>query len=221
MGLWKFLKWTFQKRDTTSGEDFGLSVFQREGVDMFSLARWEVGPHGYSLWLEIWQALMAGQLCVSHVECWSYRDKREEGRKTEIFYKNTFPMCYAQDHLRDHAAHTLLTDGWKDIYSVGTGIDRQMIKTLYTEEVLKTIGWTPYDCTPSFFALKSLPEPVTFDTIKESAGQPGLYSMCYDSCENWLDITLPDEQTKQFVIETIRAVLSAHGKSLWVQGEDE
>lgn len=54
MGLWKFLKWTFQKRDTTSGEDFGLSVFQRESVDMFSLACWEGGPHGYSLWLEIW-----------------------------------------------------------------------------------------------------------------------------------------------------------------------
>ena len=151
MGLWKFLKWTFQKRDATSGEDFGLSVFQREGVDMFSLACWEGGPHGYSLWLEIWQALMAGRLCVSHVECWSYRDKREDGRKTEIFYKNTFPMCYAQDHLRDHAAHTLLTDGWKDIYSVGTGIDRQMIETLYAEEDLKTIGWTPYDCTPNFW----------------------------------------------------------------------
>ena len=149
------------------------------------------------------------------------RDKREDGRKTEIFYKNTFPMCYAQDHLRDHAAHTLLTDGWKDIYSVGTGIDRQMIETLYAEEDLKTIGWTPYDCTPNFFALKSLPEPVTFDAIKESTSQPGLYSMSYDSCENWLDITLPDEQTKQFVMKTNRAVLSAHGKSLWVQGEDE
>ena len=129
-------------------------------------------------------------------------------------------MCYAQDHLRDHAAHTLLTDGWKDIYSVGTGIDRQMIETLYAEEDLKTIGWTPYDCTPNFFALKSLPEPVTFDAIKESTSQPGLYSMSYDSCENWLDITLPDEQTKQNDIETNRAVLSAHGKSLWVQGED-
>ena len=44
--------------------------------------------------------------------------------------------------------------------------------------------------------------------------------MSYDSCENWLDITLPDEETKQFVMKTIRAVLSAHGKSLWVQGED-
>ena len=43
----------------------------------------------------------------------------------------------------------------------------------------------------------------------------------YGIDEDWLDITLPDEQTKQFVIETIRAVLSAHGKSLWVQGEDE
>ena len=43
----------------------------------------------------------------------------------------------------------------------------------------------------------------------------------YGIDEDWLDITLPDEQTKQFVMKTIRAVLSAHGKSLWVQGEDE
>ena len=46
MGLWKFLKWTFQKRDTTPHEDFGLSIFQKNGVDMFSLACWEVGPRG-------------------------------------------------------------------------------------------------------------------------------------------------------------------------------
>ena len=57
MGLWKFLKWTFQKRDATSGEDFGLIVFQREGVDMFSLASWEEKPRDFALWLEIWQAL--------------------------------------------------------------------------------------------------------------------------------------------------------------------
>lgn len=72
MGLWKFLKWTFQKRDTTSGEDFGLSVFRRESVDMFSLACWEGGPHGYSLWLEIWQALMAGRACL-YAERWRRR----------------------------------------------------------------------------------------------------------------------------------------------------
>ena len=106
---------------------------------------------------------------MSHVECWSYWDKREDGRKTEIFYKNTFPMRYAQDHLRNHAAHTLLTDGCKDIYSVGSGIDRQMLETLYTEDS-ETTG----DCTPSFFALKRLPEPVTFDAVKESTGQRGL-----------------------------------------------
>lgn len=57
MGLWKFLKWTFQKRDATSGEDFGLIVFQREGVDMFSLACWEEKLRDFALWLEIWQAL--------------------------------------------------------------------------------------------------------------------------------------------------------------------
>ena len=147
--------------------------------------------------------------------------KREVKRKTEITYDETFVTHFGREHLDDSKTHTLLTDGWKDIYSVGTGIDRQMIETLYAEEDLKTIGWTPYDCTPNFFALKSLPEPVTFDAIKESTSQPGLYSMSYDSCENWLDITLPDEQTKQFVMKTIRAVLSAHGKSLWVQGEDE
>lgn len=124
MGLWKFLKWTFQKRDTTSGEDFGLSVFQRESVDMFSLACWEGGPHGYSLWLEIWQALMAGRLCVSHVECWSYRDKREDGRKTEIFYKNTFPMCYAAGPFAatHAAAHIFCRRLEGTSYSVGTGI---------------------------------------------------------------------------------------------------
>ncbi len=38
--------------------------------------------------------------------------------------------------------------------------------------------------------------------------------MSYDSDENWLDMTLPDEQTKQFVIKTIRAILTAHGKEL-------
>ena len=45
------------KRDATSGEDFGLIVFQREGVDMFSLACWEEKPRDFALWLEIWQAL--------------------------------------------------------------------------------------------------------------------------------------------------------------------
>lgn len=82
------------------------------------------------------------------------RDKREDGRKTEIFYKNTFPMCYAQDHLRDHAAHTLLTDGWKDIYSVGTGIDRQMIETLYAEEDLKTTAGRRMTVRRTFLRLK-------------------------------------------------------------------
>lgn len=60
----------------------------------------------------------------------------------------------------------------------------------------------------------------TLEEARTCTKQPGLFSACYDIDEDWLDITLPDEQTKQFVIETIRAVLSAHGKSLWVQGED-
>lgn len=150
MGLLEIPEMDVPKTGYYVRRGFWAERLSKESVDMFSLACWEGGPHGYSLWLEIWQALMAGRLCVSHVECWSYRDKREDGRKTEIFYKNTFPMCYAQDHLRDHAAHTLLTDGWKDIYSVGpasTGRCRDLLR----EEDLKTIGWTPYDCTPELF----------------------------------------------------------------------
>lgn len=45
------------KYDPTPHEDFGLIVFQREGVDMFSLACWEEKPRDFALWLEIWQAL--------------------------------------------------------------------------------------------------------------------------------------------------------------------
>ena len=220
MKFWERLKFFFTKYDPTPHEDFGLSIYQENDMDIFSLACWETWPRDVSLWLDIFEALMAGRLCVSRVKCWSYRDERENGKKTEILYNKTFPMCYAQDHLPDHAAHTLLTDGWKEIYSVGVGIDRQMLETLYAGDQ-KSTGWSPYDCTPSFFALKSLPEPVTFDTIKKSTRQLRRYSMCYDSCEDWLDITLPDAETRDFVLKTIQETLSAHGKTLWVQGQDE
>ena len=47
-----------------------------------------------------------------------------------------------------------------------------------------------------------------------SVQQPGLFSIYYDIDEDWLDMTLPDEETKRFVIKTIREIMTAHGKSL-------
>ena len=47
-----------------------------------------------------------------------------------------------------------------------------------------------------------------------SVQQPGLFSIYYDIDEDWLDMTLPDEETKRFVLKTIREIMTAHGKSL-------
>ena len=63
------LKFFFTKYNPTPREDFGLSIFQENGVDMFSLVCWEEKPRDFSLWLEIWQALMAGRACL-YAERW-------------------------------------------------------------------------------------------------------------------------------------------------------
>ena len=127
-------------------------------------------------------------------------------------------MHFGREHLDDSKTHTRLTDGWKEIYSVGTGIDRQMLDTKYLDYVEERYG--PWNCATTLYALKDLSMCRALEEARACTKQPGLFSACYDIDEDWLDITLPDEQTKQFVIETIRAVVSAHGKSLWVQGED-
>lgn len=144
--------------------------------------------------------------------------KREVKRKTAITYDETFVTHFGRKHLDDSKTHTHLTDGWKEIYSVGTGIDRQMLDAKYLDYVEERYG--PWNCATTLYALKDLSMCRTLEEARACTKQPGLFSACYDIDEDWLDITLPDEQTKQFVIETIRAVLSAHGKSLWVQGED-
>lgn len=73
MGLWRLLlKRLFPTREEMPHEDFGLSIFQENGVDMFSLACWEEKPRDFSLWLEIWQALMAGRACL-YAERWRRR----------------------------------------------------------------------------------------------------------------------------------------------------
>ena len=144
--------------------------------------------------------------------------KREVKRKTEITYDETFVTHFGREHLDDSKMYTRLTDGWKEIYSVGTGIDRQMLDAKYLDYVEERYG--PWNCATTLYALKNLSMCRTLEEARACTKQPGLLSACYDIDEDWLDITLPDEQTKQFVIETIRAVLSAHGKSLWVQGED-
>jgi len=57
MGFRELLKFFFTRYNPTPHEDFGMSVFQEKGVDMFSLACWEEKPRDFALWLEIWQAL--------------------------------------------------------------------------------------------------------------------------------------------------------------------
>ena len=54
----------------------------------------------------------------------------------------------------------------------------------------------------------------TLDEVRAYTKQPGLFSIYYDIDEDWLDMTLPDEETKQCVIKTIREIMTAHGKSL-------
>lgn len=63
------LKFFFTRYNQTPHEDFGLSIFQENGVDMFSLVCWEEKPRDFALWLEIWQALMAGRACL-YAERW-------------------------------------------------------------------------------------------------------------------------------------------------------
>lgn len=84
---------------------------------MLSLLRWERGQRNYAFWLEVMERLMAGRLCATQVEQWSCIEKREERRRTEITYCETFPMRYGQEHLLDSKTHTRLTDGWKEIFS--------------------------------------------------------------------------------------------------------
>ena len=55
---------------------------------------------------------------------------------------------------------------------------------------------------------------MTYEQVKAAVQQPGLFSIYYDIDEDWLDMTLPDEETKQCVIKTIREIMTAHGKSL-------
>lgn len=64
------------------------------------------------------------------------------------------------------------------------------------------------------YALKELPVCKTLDEVRAYTKQPGLFSIYYDIDEDWLDMTLPDEETKQCVIKTIREIMTAHGKSL-------
>ena len=212
MGLWKFLKWTFQKRDTASGEDFGLSVYQEKGVDMLSLACWEKKPRDFALWLEIWQALMEGRPCLTYEECWNCACKREAKGKTEITYDETFVMHFGREQLDDSKTHARLTDGWKEIYSVGTGIDRQMLAAKYLDYAEERYG--PWNCATTLYALKDLSMCRTLEEARAYTKQPGLFSAYYDIDENWLDITLPDEETHAFVVKTIQEVLSSHGKTL-------
>ena len=155
---------------------------------------------------------MAGRLCATQVEQWSCIEKREERRRTQITYCETFPMRYGQEHLLDSKTHTRLTDGWKELIGVGAGIDRAMLEEMYSDDG-EELG-IPWVCTLTLFALKDPPEEMTYEKVKAAVQQPGLFSIYYDIDEDWLDMTLPDEETKRFVLKTIREIMTAHGKSL-------
>ena len=121
-------------------------------------------------------------------------------------------MHYGQEHLLDSKTHTRLTDGWKELIGVGAGIDRAMLEEMYSDDG-EELG-IPWVCTLTLFALKDPPEEMTYEKVKAAVQQPGLFSIYYDIDEDWLDMTLPDEETKQCVIKTIREIMTAHGKSL-------
>lgn len=206
------LEWLFPTREEPPHEDYHIDLYQKDGVDMLSLLRWERGQRNYAFWLEIMERLMAGRLCATQVEQWSCIEKREERRRTQITYCETFPMRYGQEHLLDSKTHTRLTDGWKELIGVGAGIDRAMLEEMYSDDG-EELG-IPWVCTLTLFALKDPPEEMTYEKVKAAVQQPGLFSIYYDIDEDWLDMTLPDEETKQCVIKTIREIMTAHGKSL-------
>ena len=206
------LEWLFPTREEPPHEDYHIDVYQKDGADMLSLLRWERGQRNYAFWLEVMERLMAGRLCATQVEQWSCIEKQEERRRTEITYCETFPMRYGQEHLLDSKTHTRLTDGWKEIFSVGTGMDRAMLDTKYFDYAEECYG--PWNSATTVYALKELPVCKTLDEVRVYTKQPGLFSIYYDIDEDWLDMTLPDEETKQCVIKTIREIMTAHGKSL-------
>lgn len=206
------LEWLFPVREEPPHEDYHIDVYQKDGVDMLSLACWETKPRNFALWLEVMERLMAGKPCITYEEGWNSCTQNWEMKRTEITYYETFAMRYGQEHLLDSQTHTRLTDGWKEIFSVGTGMDRAMLDTKYFDYAEECYG--PWNSATTVYALKELPVCKTLDEVRAYTKQPGLFSIYYDIDEDWLDMTLPDEETKRFVLKTIREIMTAHGKSL-------
>ena len=155
---------------------------------------------------------MAGKPCITYEEGWNCCTRNWSTKKTEIIYHDTFSMHYGQEHLLDSQTHMRFTDGWKETFSVGTGIDRAMLDTKYFDYAEECYG--PWNSATTVYALKERPVCKTLDEVRAYTKQPGLFSIYYDIDEDWLDMTLPDEKTKRFVLKTIREIMTAHGKSL-------
>lgn len=192
----------------------GYSLYYDKTGDakLLSLNCWESGPNNFALWLELMARLMEGRPCATYIEQWNYDSKREIKNKTEIVYSAAFPALFAQEHPEADGAHVRLTDGWKEIVSFGTGADREMLEALYLPGTVPE--WMPHCCVPTLYALERLPDCRTLAEAKACIGQPGLFALEYDICEDWADITLPDEETQAFAVKTIQEILSAHGKML-------
>ena len=45
------LEWLFPTREEPPHEDYHIDLYQKDGVDMLSLLRWERGQRNYAFWL--------------------------------------------------------------------------------------------------------------------------------------------------------------------------
>ena len=130
MSFWSFLKWMLSKKQRPVFPTDGYSLYYDKTGDakLLSLNCWEPGPNNFALWLELMERLMEGRACAKYIEQWSYDSKREIKNKTEIIYSATFPAFFAQEHPEEDSKRVRLTDGWKEIISIGAGADMEMLE---------------------------------------------------------------------------------------------
>lgn len=216
MGLWKFLKWTFGKHPEIPKADYILTVYQEDGTEKVSLVGWDAPTGESSVYLELMSSLTDGMPCITYIEQWERCWKSESRKKTEIRYYETFPARFAQEYPARTRTHTRLTDGWRDIFSVGIGADREMLEALYVDEMA-----SPWLCATTLYGYKTLPEHKTLKEIKAQIMEDRELFIEYTYDENWLDITLPDRAAQVLTYELIKEHLAALGKTVLLDGDAE
>lgn len=216
MGLWKFLKWTFGKHPEIPKGDYILTSYQEDDTEKISLVGWDAPTGESSVFLELMSSLTDGMPCITYIEQWNLCWKSESRKKTEIRYYETFPARFAQEHLTCGGGYTRLTDGWREIFSVGIGADREMLEALYRNETGST--WL---CETTLYGYKTLPDCKTLAETKARVKTPADFSIVYTYDEKWLDMTLPDKAAQVLTYERIKQRLAALGKTVLLDGEAE